>query len=305
MKVGFIGLGRMGAGMALNLRKAGYELVVFDLNREAVQPLLDAGASAASSVAELGRVSDVVFTSLPAPKQMREVGEELLTTLRSGSTWFDLTTNAPSLVKEMSLRFKDKGIAVLDVPVSGQPAGASSGKLALYVGGDRAAYDQHKSLLDAMGDRVMYVGDVGAGGTAKLVHNLIALIVRMAIAEGMSLGVKAGLDPVDLWYAVRQGATGRSRTLDAYAENYLESRYDPPGFALELAHKDFTLALDLAHELGVPMDLAETAYKDFNTALARGWGQRDSRAPMELQNERAGITVKADPARIKAMLDRG
>jgi 3-hydroxyisobutyrate dehydrogenase len=308
MKLGFIGLGAMGAGIAHNLAKAGYDLTVFDLRSESTQPLREAGAAVAGSIAELGRVADVVFTSLPGPKEMQAVGlgeGGLLGAMRRGSTWVDFSTNAPGVVREVGTRLAQSGIALLDAPVSGRPAGARSGKLAIYIGGERAVYEKLKPLFDAVGDKILYVGPVGAGNTAKLVHNLISLVTRMALAEGMSLGVKAGLDPLELWHALRQGAIGRQRTFDVLGDQYLQANYDPASFALRLAHKDFTLALDLARELGVPMRQAETAYADYNAALERGWGERDSRVPMALQNERAGVTIKASAEAVQQILARG
>ena len=225
MKVGFIGLGTMGIGMASNLRKAGYDLVVYDVRKESAQPLLEAGATWVETVADLGRAADVVFTSLPGPKEMQEVGlgkGGLLESMRKGSTWFDLTTNSPTVLREVSKRFQEKGIALLDAPVSGGPAGAQSGKLAIYVGGDRDVFDRHKKLLDAIGDQVLHVGPVGAGNTAKLVHNCGSLVIRMAIAEVFTLGVKAGMDPLELWHAVRQGVIGRRRTFDGIGDQYLQ-----------------------------------------------------------------------------------
>ena len=308
MKVGFIGLGAMGSGMALNLRKAGYDLVVYDVRKESTQPLVGAGATAAETLADLGRAANVVFTSLPGPKEMKEVGlgeGGLLGSMRTGSTWFDVSTNSPTVLREVAKRFQEKGIAVLDAPVSGRPAGARSGKLAIYIGGDREVFERHKTLLDALGDNVMYIGPVGAGNTAKLVHNLVSLVTRLAIVEGLSLGVKAGIDPLDLWHALRQGAIGRQRTFDILAGQYLQSEYDPASFALRLAYKDFTLAMDLARELGVPMKQAETAYEDYTEAMKRGWGELDSRAPMQLQNERAGVTIKVSAEDVQKTLARG
>ncbi|MCC6193625.1 MAG: NAD(P)-dependent oxidoreductase [Burkholderiales bacterium] len=308
MKVGFIGLGTMGIGMASNLRTAGYGLVVFDVRKSSAQPLLDAGATWAETIADVGRTSDVVFTSLPGPKEMQEVGlgkGGLLESMRKDGTWFDLTTNSPTVLREVGKRFQDKGIALLDAPVSGGPAGAKSGKLAIYVGGDRAAFDRHKTLLDAVGDQVLHVGPIGAGNTAKLVHNMVSLVTRMAIAEGISLGVKAGMDPLELWHAVRQGVIGRRRTFDGIGDQYLQDRYDPPSFALRLAYKDFTLALELAKQLDVPMQQAESAYRTYTEALERGWGDRDSRAPMALQNERAGVSIKVSAEDVQKTLARG
>ncbi len=308
MKIGFIGIGMMGSGMALNLRKAGHEVVVHDVRKESAQPLVAAGATWAETVADVGEAADVVFTSLPGPKEMQEVGVGeggLLGSMRRGTAWFDLTTNSPTVVRDIYKRFKDKGIALLDTPVSGGPAGAQSGKLAIFVGGDLDAFDRYRNLLDAIGDQVMYVGPIGAGNSAKLVHNVASLSIRMAIAEVFTLGVKAGVEPLELWHAIRQGAMGRSRTFDRIGDQYLQSKYEPASFTVRLAHKDLTLGLELARQLGVPMKHAEAALQDFTAAIERGWGERDSRSPMQLQNERAGVTIKVSAEDVKQTLARG
>src|SRR6185295_1040312 len=274
MKVGFIGLGMMGGGMAMNVRKAGHEVTVYDVRREVAKPLLDAGAAWAETIADLARAVDVVFTSLPGPKEMQEVGVGeggLLSAMRAGSVWLDLSTNSPTVVRKVAARFKEKGIELLDAPVSGGPGGARTGKLAIYVGGDQATFDRCKALLDAIGDQVMYVGPIGAGNSAKLAHNCASFTTRMAIAEIFTLGVKAGVDPLSLWHAIRQGSTGRARTFDRLGDQYLQDTYEPAGFALRLAHKDLTLARELGRELGVPMKYADLALEDFTAALERGW----------------------------------
>lgn len=308
MKVGFIGLGTMGIGMATRILSAGYELIVHDVHKQSAEPLLADGATWSDSVADLGQRSDVVFTSLPGPREMQQVGlgeGGLLDAMRAGSAWFDLTTNSPTVLAEVGKRFREKGIALLDAPVSGGPSGARNGKLAIYIGGDLAAYEQYKVLLDSIGDRVMHVGPIGSGNTAKLAHNCVSMTVRMAIAEVFTLGVKAGMDPLELWHAVRQGVLGRNRTFDGIGAEYLQSNYDPPSFALRLAYKDFTLALDLAKQLEVPMPQAETAYLSYTEALEKGWGDRDSRVAMHVQNERAGVTIKASAEDVQATLARG
>ena len=305
MKVGFIGLGTMGHGMASNLQKSGVEFIVHDINKASAGTLLAAGAAWADTVADLGRAADVVLTSLPGPKEFETVANGLLASMREHSTVFDLTTNSPTLLTRLSGVFAERGIDLLDAPVSGGAAGAKSGRLAIYVGGDRMVYDRYKPLLDAIGDRVMHVGPIGSGNTAKLAHNCCSMTVRMVIAEVFTLGVKAGMDPLELWNAVRQGVLGRNRTFDGIGAEYLQSKYDPPNFALRLAHKDFTLALELAHELGVPMKQAEAAYADYTEALERGWGGRDSRAAMHVQNLRAGVDIKVSAEDVAATLARG
>jgi len=308
MKVGFIGLGGMGSGMAHNLRSAGYDLVVHDLDRERATALEEAGASWAGSVAELAAVVDVVFTSLPGPVQMRAVGTGeggLLSALRPGTVWFDLTTNSPTVVREIHAVCREHEVELFDAPVSGGPHGARSGKLAIYVGGDSKAFETYRGVLDAIGDKVLYVGEIGAGNVAKLAHNCASMIIRAAIAEIFTLGVKAGVEPGPLWHALRQGAIVRARTFDSIQGRYLQGTFEPPSFALILADKDFRLALELADQMDVPMKCAQAAYEDFQEALARGWGNRDSQSPMVLQNERAGVTVKLSPEEVKEILDRG
>jgi len=304
MKLGFIGLGTMGAGMALNLIKAGHEVTVHDIRKESAARHIAAGAQWADSVAAVAAGADAVFTSVPGPREMQQVGVTLLDAMRPGSVWFDLTTNSPSVVREVHKRFAEKGIALLDAPVSGGPAGANSGKLAIYVGGDREVFERHKSLLDTIGDQVLLVGEIGAGNIAKLVHNCASITMRMMTAEVFSLGVKGGVEPLELWHAIRQGAIGRSRTFDRIGDQYLQDKYEPASFALRLAHKDLKLALDLGGELGVPMKYAERAMEDFQAALDRGWGNRDSRSPMQMQNERAGVHIKESAEDVKKTLAR-
>ena len=304
MKVGFIGLGTMGASMALNVRRAGHALTVYDLRRDAAKPHLEAGASWGEGPRAVAEVSDVVFTSLPGPREAEAVGDELLESMQRGTAWFDLSTNSPTVVRRIHAKFQAKGIAMLDAPVSGGPHGAKSGKLALLVGGDKAVFDRHKAVLDAIGDQVIYIGDIGAGSVAKLVHNCAGYVIQTALAEVFTLGVKAGVDPLALWAAVRQCSLGRQRTFDRLGRQFLQGSFDPPDFALQLAHKDVTLATELGRELGVPLRLASLTHAEMTEALGRGWGERDSRSPMLLQEERAGVDIKVPADAIQAVLKR-
>ena len=304
MKVGFIGLGTMGGSMALNVRKAGHPLTVYDIRREAAKPHLEAGAAWGEGPRAVAAVSDVVFTSLPGPREAEAVGEELLESMPRGAVWFDLSTNSPTVVRRIHAKFREKGIAMLDAPVSGGPQGAKSGKLALLVGGDRAVFDRHKTVLDSIGDQVIYIGEIGAGSVAKLVHNCAGYMIQTALAEVFTLGVKAGVDPLDLWAAVRQCSLGRQRTFDRLSRQFLQGSFEPPDFALQLAHKDVTLATELGRELGVPMRIAALTHAEMTEALGRGWGERDSRSPMLLQEERAGVQIKVPKEAIEAIFKR-
>jgi 3-hydroxyisobutyrate dehydrogenase-like beta-hydroxyacid dehydrogenase len=307
MKIGFIGLGMMGSGMAANLQKAGHDLIVHDLRRAAAEPYLAIGAVWADSPRAVAEASEIVFTSLPGPPEVEAVAlgpDGLLAAMRPGTAYFDLSTNSPTLVRRINARFAERGVHMLDAPVSGGPRGAKTGRLAIWVGGECAVFDQHKNILDAIGDQARYVGAIGAGTVAKLVHNCAGYTIQCALAEVFTLGVKAGLDPAALFEAVRQGAAGRRRTFDALVDQFLPGVYDPPAFSLKLAHKDVGLATALGRELSVPMRAANLALEELTEAMNRGWAQRDSRVAMLLQEERAGVEIAVDPRRLKEILER-
>jgi 3-hydroxyisobutyrate dehydrogenase len=187
--------------------------------------------------------------------------------------------------------------------VSGGPKGAQSGKLAIWVGGDKATYDKHKKVLDAIGDQAAYIGPIGSATVAKLVHNMSGYAIQTVMAEVFSMGVKAGMEPLELWKAVRQGSLGRRRTFDRIADQFLIDKYDPPAFALKLAHKDVSLAVGLGREVGVPMRLCNLVMEEMTEGRNRGWDTLDSRIPMKLQLERAGVEIKCDPQAVQAVLD--
>jgi 3-hydroxyisobutyrate dehydrogenase-like beta-hydroxyacid dehydrogenase len=302
MRIGFIGLGTMGASMAGNLQRAGHELVVYDTRPEAARSHLAAGAIWAATPRAVAEQVQVIFTSLPGPAETETVGlgsDGLITAIKPDAAWFDLTTNAPAMVRGLHAAFAEKAAHVLDAPVSGGPRGAVTRKLAIWVGGDRAQFDRYKPALDAIADQPRYVGPIGAGSVAKLVHNCLGYILTTGLAEVFTMGVKAGIDPLAIWQAVRQGAVGRRGAFDGLPDQFLANNYDPPAFALRLAHKDVSLACALGRELGVPMRLGNLVLAEMTEALNRGWGGRDSRAAMLLQIERAGVAIEVDPERLR------
>jgi 3-hydroxyisobutyrate dehydrogenase len=306
-KVGFIGLGTMGGGMAINMRKAGYDMIVHDIRKEAAARHLDMGCEWAENVFQVAQEADVIFTSLPGPKEVEQVAlqdEGLLQGMSAGKAWCDLSTNSPTLIRRLAAQFAERGMSLLDTPVSGGPAGANSGKLAIWVGGDEEAFNKVKPMLDALGDQVKYIGPIGAGTVAKLVHNCAGYAMQAALAECFSMGVKAGVPPIPLWEAIRQGAGGRRRSFDRL-DTYIEAKYDPPSFALRLAHKDVTLATQLGREVSVPMRIANLALEELTEAMNRGWADRDSRVAMLLQNERAGVEIKESHEDVERVLQQG
>ena len=306
-KIGFIGLGTMGASFATNLIKAGMDVTVSDLHRQVAEPHLKAGAKWAETPRELAAASDVILTSLPGPREVESVAldeaDGLIAGMKPGAVYFDLSTNSPTTVRKVAAVMAERGMHCLDAPVSGGPKGAASGKLAIWVGGDKAIFEANRGALDALGDQVSYIGEIGAGTVAKLVHNAAGYAIQTALAEVFSVGVKAGVEPLALFEAVRQGARGRQRTFDSLAEHYLINQYDPPSFALKLAHKDVSLAAELGREMGVPMRLIDQTVAEMTEALGRGWEDRDSRVSMLLQQERAGLDFAVDPKDAQAEID--
>ena len=307
MQAGFIGLGTMGASMAANLQNGlkaqGDTLVVHDIRHEAAARHLKDGAIWADSPQAVAEQSEVIFTSLPGPPEFEAVSAGLLAGIKRGSAYFDLTTNSPTVVRKAHDAFAAKGAYLFDAPVSGGPRGAATGKLAIWCGGDEDVFDKWKPVLDMFGDAAKYIGPVGAGSVAKLVHNCFGYIATAAAAEVFSMGVKAGIEPLAIWEAVRQGAIGRRGAFDSLTDQFLPNKYEPAAFALRLAHKDVSLATGLGRELNVPMRLANLALADLAEGLNRGWGDRDSRSIMLCQLERAGVKIEVDPQRLTEALE--
>ena len=295
--IGFIGLGNMGGGMAGNIQKAGYPMIVYDLREAATRSFLEGGARLGNSPADVASRSEIILTSLPGPREVEMVAtgpEGILQGMTAGSVYIDLSTSRPTLIREIEPQFRAKGVHVLDAPVSGGKSGAQSRNLAVMVGGEREVFDRVKPLLDAFGDKVYYAGSIGAGSVAKLVHNMIGHGVRQAIAEGLTLGIKAGVDAESLWECVRRGSLGRMSVLhEGVAGTVFRGEFEPANFALSLARKDIGLATDLGREFDVPMPVANLAEQIAIEAMNRGWGEMDSSVTFRLQEERSGVEVRA------------
>jgi 3-hydroxyisobutyrate dehydrogenase-like beta-hydroxyacid dehydrogenase len=309
IKIGLIGLGNMGNGMANNLLKAGYPLTIFDLRSEAVKPFVDSGATKADSPKAVAEASEVILTSLPGPPEVEAVAlgkDGIIEGIHPGSIYIDLTSNSPTLIRRIYDRFKEKGAHVMDVPVSGGPTGAKTGTLTMMVGGDEEVFQKSLPLLKCLGDKITYTGKIGCGSICKLMHNCIGYGLQTITAECLTLGVKAGVDPMSLWRILRDGGTGQGVMFRGLLPSVvLKGRFDPPHFALQLAFKDVSLATQLGREYNVPMAMASLTLQEMTSAMNRGWGNRDSRATMLLQEERAGnIEVRAPEAEIDEELKK-
>jgi 3-hydroxyisobutyrate dehydrogenase len=296
MHIGFIGLGNMGGPMALNLIKAGHRLIVHDVRREAAAPHVQAGAKWTDSPAAVARESELILTSLPGPREVEAVAlgaNGIVHGAMAGTIYADLSTGSPTVMRKLHAAFKDRGVHVLDAPVSGGVWGAQRGTLQVMVGGDEAIFNEVKDVLKGVGDKVGYMGAIGSGTIAKLVHNMISIAARSLVAEGFTLGVKAGVKPEALLEAIRGASFGQGLMLSQMIPNVIfTGNFDTVRFALKLARKDIGLATELAREYDVPMPMATVAEQIMIEALARGWGDKDSTAPWMLQEEAAGVVVR-------------
>ena len=281
--------------MAEQVVRAGHELVVHDLNRDAAESLVAEGAVWAESPSEVAAECDVVCTCLPGPNEVEPLvlsGGGIAASIRPGSVYVDHTTNAPSLVRRISDLLATKGVDTLDAPVSGGMEGARTRDLVMLVGGDAAVVEKVRPVLDSMAKTVMHVGDVGAGCVCKLAHNCAGFSINLAMVECMTLAVKAGVDPTTLVNVFQQAAIGRSFDLQVRLPATLFQGDFEPRFALKVANKDMRLAIELAQSLGIPMKLAEASAEQMSEAMTRGLGDRDSSVFLTLQEERAGAKIR-------------
>ncbi|HAA04669.1 MAG TPA: 2-hydroxy-3-oxopropionate reductase [Syntrophobacteraceae bacterium] len=256
MKTGFIGLGIMGKPMAKNLMKAGYQLVVCDTNPRPVKELVDLGAETAPSPKEVAAKCAVVLTMLPNSPHVRQVvlGENgVLESAKPGTIIVDMSSIAPLAAKEIAVAAAEKGVQMIDAPVSGGEPKAIDGTLSFMVGGKKEGFDRCYEMLSKMGSSVILCGDIGAGNTTKLANQIIVALNIAAMSEALVLGAKAGVDPETIYQAIRGGLAG-STVLDAKGPMVLNGNFKP-GFRIELHIKDLANALDTAHEVGVPLPL--------------------------------------------------
>lgn len=293
MKLGFVGVGNMGNNMAMNLVRAGHTVQVNDLRREAATNLEEAGAVWGDNPKDAATGAAYTFLSLPMPKDVEHVilaENGVLAGSQNGSTIVDMSTNSPTTVKSLAAKTQEKGVALLDAPVSGGVRGARNATLAIMVGGDKAVYDSCEPLLKTLGANVFYVGEIGAGNVAKLVNNMLAFIHMMGAAEALVLGAKAGVDTNVLWDIVK-ASSGGSFVWNSGTRAILRDRLAPT-FTIDLARKDIGLATGLADELGVPVKMAKMAEELIVNYQANGYAQEDVLASIKELEKQTGTTVR-------------
>ena len=276
MKIAFIGLGTMGAPMALNLLKAGYAVTVHNRSREKEQPLVDAGAIAAATPQSAAANADIIITCVSdTPDVAAVILEEsgVIHGAQSGALVIDMSTISPSVTRSTAARLLEKDIHMLDAPVSGGSEGAQNGTLSIMIGGSAEDVERAIPVLSAMGSTITHVGPIGAGQTTKAINQIIVAGTYWSIAEGMALGLKAGLDMEKVVQAVGSGAAG-SWGLTNRSGNMINNEY-PLGFRVRLHQKDLEIALAAARELGLPLPMAAYVEQVETGLMAQGYGDED------------------------------
>lgn len=287
MKVGFIGLGVMGRPMAGHLLKAGYSVAVWARRPESAAPLLACGAHLCATPAALAAECDVVFTMITASHDVEEVvlrPDGLLAGFQAGAILIDCSTIAPDSARHLAAKLAEKGVHMLDAPVSGGEQGAIAATLAIMAGGEAAVFEQVRPLLACLGQRLVHVGPAGAGQVAKACNQIIMVAAIEAVAEAMRLASAAGVDCARVRKALSGGSAG-SRVLDVMGERMVQRDFSA-GIEARLHHKDFGLVLEGARQAGVPMPVSAAVGQQLNALMARGWGRDDTSSLLRVLENR-------------------
>jgi len=295
--IGFIGLGTIGGTVAVNLRRAGHPMMVYDIRPEAVQSLVNHGAQSAASPAEVARHCPVIFTSLPGPPEVENVALGplgLLPGIHDGSLYVDLSSSDPGLIRRIENEFGTRGARVMDAPLIVGKNGIANRSVQVLASGSPEAFHEVKPILDSFADTVVYTGVLGTGTVIKLAHNLVRRGIGLAIGEGIVLGAKAGADPQFLWQCMHWGLDVQLQQLfKSFAETVFEGNYAAPAsFGIGLSRKDVGLATELGRRHNVPMPIAALVEQTMIAAINRGWSAQSTASLFRLQEEAAGIEVR-------------
>ena len=293
MKIGFVGVGNMGGPICRNIiRNTNHQVAVFDLNPDAVAACTALGASAGASTAAVAAEADVVFTSLPMPKHVEAVAlgpDGIAAHARPGTVYIDLSTNSAATARRVSEGMAAKGMVMLEAPVSGGVPRATDGTIVIMVGGEAAVFEAQLPLLKSFSKEVIHVGPIGMGSVAKLCNNMLAFCNIAAASEALLLGAAAGID-VHKLYDVICNASGNSDAFRGLGPKAFERNFKP-GFALDLAHKDMRLALEMADECGVPGMIAPQVMTLMRMGRAKGMGGDDSSSLLRVYEQALGREI--------------
>ena len=292
MNIGFIGVGNMGAGMANNLLKAGYTLTLNDIRRDAAGPLLEKGARWAETPQQVAMQSELTFTSLPGPPDVEAVtlgAEGVLAGMKPGSVYIDLSSNSPTLVRQLHDIFRERGMYMLDAPVSGGDIGAINGTLSIMVGGSAPDFATVKPILDVMGnpEKVVHVGASGAGQLCKLCNQMVIGGTLVVVAEALALARKAGVDAAKVREALL-GGFAQSRVLEVHGERALKGTFKP-GFKTHLYAKDMRNVVSTLAEQNVPAPVTAVVQQLLHATMAAGHGEDDNSVMAKTVFELAGL----------------
>lgn len=293
MKVGFIGLGIMGKPMSKNVIKAGYEVIIYSRTQSTIDELVAAGAIAACSPKEVAQESDVIITMLPNSPQVKEVilGENgVIEGAKKGTVVIDMSSIAPLVSREISQVLEERGIEMLDAPVSGGEPKAIDGTLSVMVGGKKEVFDRCYPVMKAMAASVVRTGDIGAGNITKLANQIIVAINIAAMSEALVLASKSGVEPELVYQAIRGGLAG-STVLDAKAPLIMDRKFDP-GFRINLHIKDLSNVLETSHEIGVPLPITASVMEMMQSLKIDGLGDADHGSLVRYYEKMARIEVK-------------
>lgn len=291
MKYGFVGLGELGKHLATNLVRGRFELGVYDLDRAAAAPLLQAGAHWAPSVASLAADCDCLITCLPSPAATRSVLGEALPVMRCGSTWIEMSTNDFEEVQTLAERAADRGIATLASPVTGGVHRAAAGDITVLVGGAQQIFEVHKPALEAMGGKVIHLGGIEQAAVTKVVTNMLAFIHLIAAGEALMLCAKGGVDLKAAFEAIA-ASSGNSFVHETESQVILNGSYDI-GFTMDLACKDAGFAVEFGRRFGVPLRLAGVMEQIFIEGRARYGGKAWSSMIVKLLEDATGTPLRA------------
>lgn len=292
-KVGFIGLGIMGKPMAGHLIDAGYELVVHNRNRDAVDELVGRGAVEAHSGKEVAEQSDIVITMLPDSPDVESValGEGgIIEGTHEGLIFVDMSTIAPSVTTQVGEVLAGKGIHSLDAPVSGGDIGAQNATLSIMVGGDEDTFNTVKPLFDVMGQSAVLCGPLGAGQTVKACNQILVAVTIAGVSEALTMGTKAGVDPIKI-VQVLSGGLARCGVLENRGERMVNGDFDP-GFRIRLHYKDLNIIQKTSNDFGVPLPVTSEVFELFKTAMVKGRGELDHSGLLTIIEDMSNIQAR-------------
>ena len=293
MKIGFIGLGIMGKPMSKNLIKAGYDLIVVDRNQSVVNEVVAAGAKSVTTAKTVAEQVDVIITMLPNSPHVKEVvlGKDgILEGARKGTTLIDMSSIAPLVSRELAAKLAEKGVEMLDAPVSGGEPKAIDGTMSVMVGGKQEVFDKCYPIMKAMAGSVVRTGEIGAGNVTKLANQVIVALNIAAMSEALVLASKAGVEPELVYQAIRGGLAG-STVLDAKAPLVMDRKFDP-GFRINLHIKDLNNALETSHDMGVPLPLTAAVMEMMQALKVDDMGDADHCSLVRYYEKMAKVEVK-------------